>query len=157
MIMNKLASTLTIFFLSTTVYAQVPEAFLGKWEGSGTLYNSDATFSMEWQQVLDGQFYHLNFNNALNNGAFSMNAHGYYKVEGDSLTGYWLDSRGVSFPLTGVIKDQTLTIHWGTADFEQGKTEYALLPSDRIEVKDFVLRDDEYSQFGSATYQRKQN
>ncbi len=155
--MKKLALILITVFLSISGYAQVPESFLGKWEGSGSLYNSDAFFSMEWEQVLNGQFYRLNFENALNSGAFSMVAHGYYNIEGDSVSGYWLDSRGVSFPLTGLVEEHSLIINWGTPDFEQGKTEYSLLTSDEIVVKDFVLRNGEYAQFGNATYQRKQD
>ncbi len=154
--MNKLAPILIIFFFSTATYAQLPEAFLGKWVGSGTLYNSEATFTMEWERVLNEQFYRLNFTNALSNGAFSMSAHGYYKSEGDSVSGHWLDSRGVSFPLTGVMEEHTLIIHWGTEDFEQGRTEYTLLASGEVEVIDFVLRNGEYAQFGNAIYQRKQ-
>lgn len=153
--MKKLAFIFATIFISSLCYAQVPESFLGKWEGSGTLYNSDATFSMEWEQVLNGKFYRLNFTNALDNGTFSMNAHGYYEVEADSVNGYWFDSRGVSFPLTGVIEDQVLTIQWGAADFEQGKTVYSLLTSNEIRVTDFVLRKGEYVQFGTATYQQK--
>ena len=155
--MKKSALVLLTILLCISVKAQVPDSFLGNWEGSGTLYNSGATFSMEWEQVLNKQFYRLNFLNSLNNGAFSMSAHGYYKIDGDSVTGYWLDSRGVSFPLTGVIEEQMLIIHWGTADFEQGRTEYVLLASGEIEVKDFVLRNGEYAQFGNAIYQQKQD
>lgn len=153
--MKKLTFFFATFFVSTLGYAQVPESFLGKWEGSGTLYNSDATFNMEWNQVLNGKFYRLNFTNALDNGAFSMSAHGYYEVEADSVNGYWLDSRGVSFPLNGIIEGQTFIIYWGTADFEQGKTVYSLLTSNEIRVTDFVLRNGEYVQFGTATYQQK--
>ena len=155
--MKKPALILIIVFLCTSASAQIPDSFFGKWEGSGTLYNTAATFSMEWEQVLNAQFLRLDFSNALDSGAFSMNAHGYYKIDGDSLTGHWFDSRGVSFPLTGVVKDQTMIIHWGTTDFEQGRTEYALLAPGKMEVTDFVLRNGEYAQFGKATYQRKQN
>lgn len=155
--MKKLALILLTIFFSASATAQIPEKLSGKWEGTGTLYNSDATFSMEWEQVLNGQFYRLDFENALNSGAFSMVAHGYYKIEGDSVSGYWLDSRGISFPLTGLVEEHSLIINWGTPDFEQGRTEYSLLTSGEIEVKDFVLRNGEYAQFGNATYQRKQD
>ena len=155
--MKKPALILLIVLLFTSAKAQTPDSFLGKWAGSGTLYNTAATFSMEWERVLNEQFYRLTFTNALDNGAFSMNAHGYYKMKGDSITGQWFDTRGVSFPVTGVVKDQTMIIHWGTADFEQGRTEYALLASGKMEVIDFVLRNGEYAQFGKATYQRKQD
>lgn len=155
--MIKPALILISLLLCTSANAQIPGSFLGKWEGSGTLYNTAATFSMEWEQVLSEQFYRLNFTNALDNGAFSMNAHGYYKMEEDSITGQWFDTRGVSFPITGVIEDQKMIIHWGTADFEQGRTEYALLAPGKMEVTDFVLRNGEYARFGKATYQRKQD
>ncbi|MBO6522337.1 MAG: hypothetical protein JJ971_00800 [Balneolaceae bacterium] len=155
--MKKPVLILITLLISFSANAQIPESFLGKWEGIGTLYNSEATFSMEWEQVLNQQFYHLSFSNALNNGAFSMSAHGYYRTEGDSITGQWFDTRGVSFPLRGVTKEHKLIIHWGTLDFEQGKTEYSLVSNDSMEVTDFVLKNGEYAQFGNATYQRKLN
>ncbi len=153
--MKKTILILIAGLITISAKAQLPESFLGKWEGSGSLYNTEATFGMEWEKVLNNKFYRLDFMNALNNGAFSMVAHGYYQIEGDSVTGYWLDSRGVSFPLSGTLDNLTLTIYWGTVDFEQGRTEYTLLNSDEMEVTDFVLRNGEYAQFGKAIYQRK--
>lgn len=152
--MKKPALLLTVVLLSFSAEAQISDFFLGKWVGSGTLYNTEATFSMEWEQVLNKQFYRLSFTNALNNGTFSMKAHGYYKVEGSSITGQWFDTRGVSFPLKGTIDKRKLIIYWGTSDFEQGRTEYSLLASGEMEVTDFVLRNKEYAQFGKANYQR---
>jgi hypothetical protein len=45
--------------------------------------------------------------------------------------------------------------YWDTAEIEQGKTIYRPVGKDKIEAKDFVLKEDEWKQFGEALYQRK--
>tara|TARA_R110000868_G_scaffold259361_1_gene517136 strand:+ start:37488 stop:37967 length:480 start_codon:yes stop_codon:yes gene_type:complete len=138
--------------------AQTLNSFLGEWKGSGFLMGNEADFQMKWEQVLNEQFFKLTFRNSISSASFSMDAHSYYKLMDDgTVSGYWFDSRGISFPLSGNFKDQTLIIHWGTPEIEQGRTEYTLLKSNEISVNDFVLRNGEYAQFGEVTYQLKPN
>lgn len=115
---------LSACFHALTVHAQIPGSLLGEWEGSGTLMGNTAEFSMKWEQVLNSQFYKLTFRNSIPNVSFSMNAHAYYKVTDDgTVSGYWFDSRGISFPLSGSTEENTITINWGTPEIEQGRTE----------------------------------
>lgn len=147
---------LYVCFNALNTHAQTPSSFLGEWEGKGTLMGNTAEFSMKWEQVLNDQFYMLTFRNSMPNSSFSMDAHAYYKIEDSgTISGYWFDSRGISFPLSGNTEDSTITILWGTPEIEQGKTEYVLTSHNEVTVNDFVLRNDEYALFGEATYQRK--
>ncbi len=136
--------------------AQILNSFLGSWEGNGTLMNNEANFEMKWEQVLNNEFFKLTFRNSIPSASFSMDAQAYYKeTENGTISGYWFDSRGISFPLEGNLSDTTLTIYWGTEEIEEGRTEYTLFDSETIKVSDFVLRNGEYALFGTATYQRK--
>lgn len=148
-----------LVFVTGNLRAQslITDRFLGAWTGTGLLYNEVATFSMKWESVLNDQFLQLQFKNRLNSGDFQMQAYGYYKSdEPGKINGFWVDSRGVSFPLRGVMQQDTLTIYWGTPDLEQGRTEYVLSANTSLNVTDYVLRDGEYTVFGEAVYHRSQ-
>ncbi len=156
--MNKslLLSLMIALSLSPAVKGQLPEPFIGQWTGTGTLYNQDASFSMKWEKVLNNEFVRLTFGNRLDNGSFSMQATGMYRIESDgTVKGSWFDSRGVHFPLNGKTEGSRLTVHWGTEDFEQGKTVYILTGPEAITVTDYVMKNGNYTKFGEATYTKK--
>lgn len=156
--MKELFLTILIGLTSGFLLAQesVPETFFGEWTGEGTLFGNDAQFEMKWEEVLNGQFIRLSFENRFSNGGFSMTAHGYYKLNEDgTFTGQWFDSRGVSFPLKGVFTSTQLTTEWEHSDVEKGRTEYEVLEQGTIRVIDFVFRDGSYQKFAEATYQLK--
>lgn len=137
---------------------QIPNDFLGEWQGSGTLMGKDADFEMKWEKVLNDQFLKLTFRNGFSDGSFSMKAHGYYKLNDDgSLSGQWFDSRGTSFPLKGTFTSTLFTTEWEDSDVEKGRSEYRILESGEVQVTDFVLRNGSYQKFAEATYQSKNN
>jgi len=127
------------------------------WQGKGTLMGAPASFEMSWKEVLNGQFMHLHFNNKVllkNNKTYTFNAHAYYKIINENeVQGSWFDSRGTTFPLTGKIESNQLTINWGSVDTEQGRTIYQTKIKETVEVIDFVLKDGKYIEFGRAHYQ----
>lgn len=138
--------------------AQIPDGFLGEWEGSGTLMGNKATFEMKWEQVLDNQFLKLSFKNSFSDGSFSMQANAYYKLKEDgSFSGFWFDSRGASFPLKGTYTTTSITTEWEDNGVEKGRTEYKFLETGKIQVSDFVFREGSYKKFAEATYQQKNN
>jgi hypothetical protein len=142
--------SMTGFFQSKTI-----NIFKGNWIGNGTLLGKEASFSMDWTQALNKQFYRLSFTNRFEDGSFSMEAHGYYKFDSDSsFTGYWFDSRGVSFPLSGSYSSNTLYVVWGNEEIEQGKTEYIYLSNGRMKVIDYVLKNGIYQKFAEANYSK---
>ncbi|NNE06711.1 MAG: hypothetical protein HKN15_13400, partial [Xanthomonadales bacterium] len=111
--------------------------------------------------VLDGAFTRLEFSNSMrgSDGAgFEFRAHGYYRPGEDGvISGTWLDSRGVRLPLSGTSPDDfTLRIEWGSAETEQGRTEYRI-DGDRLQVVDEVLLPDgAWRVFGRSELQRVQ-
>ncbi|GAB5409904.1 MAG: hypothetical protein BalsKO_22690 [Balneolaceae bacterium] len=151
---------LLILFLgvsSTLSPAQVLNTFLGNWEGSGTLMGKEGSFEMKWEQVLNDEFLKLNFKNGFSDGSFSMEATAFYKLTADStFSGFWFDSRGVSFPLNGSYTFNSITTEWENPGVEKGRTEYKFLESGEIRVFDFVFRNGTYQKFATATYQQKE-
>ena len=127
-----------------------------EWNGEGQLMGSSATFKMKWSSVLNDNFYQLNFENRRydNDKEIQFTAIGLYRVEAQSISGTWFDSRGISFPLVGTVNDSSMVIQWGSPDNEMGKTIYELINTSELKVKDFILKDDNEIQFGTATYQK---
>ncbi len=131
------------------------EKLYGEWSGMGSLFGTDANFSMTWEPELNNAFLKLTFQNKFKDGSGQervMNAVAYYDIKNGK--GQWFDSRGVMLPLQLEITEDSMTVLWGDEDSEKGKTIYMIKSDDQIEVHDFVLRDDDYSQFGTAQYNR---
>lgn len=126
------------------------------WNGLGVLMGKKATYSMNWQSVLNNQFIKLEFQNkreSENNEAIVFNATAFYKIVNDTIvTGNWFDNRGMSLPLKGHVKENELTILWGNDETERGKTIYHYTSNNTITVEDFIMNNGEYYKFGNATY-----
>ncbi len=129
------------------------------WNGVGMLMSKKATFTMDWQRVLGNQFIKLEFQNkrkSKNNKDIIFRATAFYKIVNDTtVTGNWFDNRGMSFPLKGHIKENELTILWGSNETEMGKTIYRYTNDNIITVEDFIMNNGKYYKFGSATYNTK--
>jgi hypothetical protein len=134
------------------------DPFLGAWEGQGKLFGTEATFSMEWEWVLEHKFVRLTFQNSMQSpdGAGRiLKAQAFYLPVGEGrFEGTWFDSRGMALPLRAKIEQTTLTALWGGPETEQGRTVYRVLDEDRLEVTDFVWRSDQWQPFGHAIYGR---
>ena len=139
----------------------VIKEFIGVWEGHGKLFESEASFSMKWEWVLEKQFVRLTFQNKMPGPEGKnriLKAQAFYKPkEPGQFEGTWFDSRGMVLPLQGSTEDGVLTILWGTPESEQGRTVYRLLDESQIEVEDFVFKDSQWHQFGHATYKRSKS
>jgi len=153
---------LLIFTLLLTAGTTLGQSFWddmasGSWKGGGTLMGSEADFYMKWSWELDGKFLKLEFQNKRTSDSgreLIFKSHAYYQPKNDSLfKGTWFDSRGVTFPVSGVLKDSTFTVNWGTPETEQGKTVYTLISDIEVKVTDYVLRGENYVKFGEAVYQ----
>ncbi len=154
-------AALICFLISISVsgIAQSSSSFsqgaIGNWEGSGTLFNFQASFKMQWNQVLNDKFMRLVFENKFTDPSGNeriMNAHAYYDLE--SKKGQWFDSRGLILPLKLEIEDNMMTVFWGDESTERGKTVYSVIDGNKINVKDFVFQKDVYQAFGEAQYEK---
>ena len=126
-----------------------------KWKGSGILLGSETNFVMKWNKVLDGQFYQLEFKNEreTEDGKIVFKAIGFYKITGSaSFEGTWFDTRGLSFPLKGLVSENQLVVDWGTPDTEKGKSVYTIMKTGEISVEDYVQKNGKSITFGKAIY-----
>lgn len=129
--------------------------FIGSWQGKGNLLGEKAEFEMKWEWVLDHQFLKLEMRSTRSNddgNPTSFTGHGYYHFTGNTFTGTWLDSRGISFPLKGTVDDHSLISEWGSEDLEQGRTEYTLHRNGSLQVDDYVLRNEAFTLFSHSIY-----
>ncbi len=126
------------------------------WDGEGMLMGAKATFTMKWEHALQSQFIKLEFQNSRKlegKEDIVFMATAFYKIENDTVViGYWFDSRGVSFPLKGNIKDKEMIINWGNPETEMGKTVYRYTADNTITVEDYIGSKGTYHKFGNATY-----
>ncbi|MEK6155499.1 hypothetical protein WIW50_19735 [Flavobacteriaceae bacterium 3-367] len=148
-----------LLLMGTTVHAQqeitFKEGIVGQWEGQGTLFGTDAAFKMHWTTTLNDKFVKLSFQNQFVEKSGTtrvMKASAFYNLE--KKEGYWFDSRGLMLPLKLEPAAQSLTVWWGDESTEQGKTVYTLLGKKRLNVEDYVLKDNSYMSFGKAQYQK---
>lgn len=136
-------------------YAIITALTKQDWKGSGNLMGKEATFMMKWEKVLNNEFLKLEFENKRksdDNTYIPFKANAYYKIIEDKIEGHWFDSRGVSFPLSGLLQNNSITIFWGTEETEKGKTVYTYTKLENIVVEDFIFKNGEYLKFGKATY-----
>ncbi len=86
---------------------------------------------------------------------YRFQAHAYYRAGDDgAITGTWLDSRGVTLPLTGTAGEASMDIEWGSEATERGRSRYRIT-GDTLEVVDEVLLPDgQWRVFGRSTLRR---
>lgn len=128
---------------------------LGNWEGKGTLMGNTATFQMQWKTTLNNRFIQLTFSNSFTDKqgtTRTLTSHAYYNFS--TKKGVWVDSRGVILPLVLEFTSTTLTVLWGDAHTEQGKTIYKVM-KDGMLTEDHVLKNGKYFLFGTASYTKK--
>lgn len=128
-----------------------------RWEGSGELLGSTASFRMDWRPILEGKFYELSFQNQREESrAYVFRAKGIYRPEGNgTFTGTWFDSRGYSFPLKGTFTENELTVYWGNLELEEGKTIFTIKDDGTVSVMDYILEKEKLIPFGNALYQKR--
>ncbi len=131
-------------------------ALAGSWQGSGETNGMASSQQMTWEVVLGGQFHRLTLANRMTDAdgkEWHFKAQAFYRIQYDgSIAGTWFDSRGLTFPLSGSVDEAgTMTILWGTAETEQGRSSY-LLGAEGLEVTDEVLtREGEWRVFGRSS------
>ncbi|MDT7831639.1 hypothetical protein RQM59_04565 [Flavobacteriaceae bacterium S356] len=162
--MKNFYTGLLLLFLTSNMTAQnnsedtrqtLLKEILGRWEGKGTLMGNQATFQMQWNTALNNKFVQLTFSNTFTDKqgiTRTLASKAYYNL--NTKKGVWIDSRGMILPLALDFTTDTLTVLWGDAHTEQGKTIYKVADND-IQTEDYVLKNEQYFLFGRASYVRK--
>lgn len=132
----------------------------GTWAGEGKFMGNGARLELKYEWVLNGKFLRLSLKNESRTAGGErqlFEGHVYYEAKSDgSVAGTWFDSRGVSFPVKGSFEGDALTVLWGSAATEQGKSVYRFVDARTIEVVDSVLaKDGTWRQFAAAVVRRQ--
>jgi hypothetical protein len=163
---RRLSAALIVALAALPALAQdgAAAAFLGRlagsWQGAGEVRQMAADMRMHWEPVLDGEFHRLSMENRMSGKdgqTWHFKAQAYYRVQEDgTLTGTWFDSRGITLPLTGRVQGEAMTIDWGTAEIERGRSTYRLA-GEALEVTDEVYgKDGALAVFGRTKLAREQ-
>ncbi len=127
----------------------------GRWEGEGELLDRPASFEMTWTKALNGRYLRLEFGNAYTDvdpPEPVLESHAYYRLGGTTLTGRWIDSRGVMLSIEAEIVGSSLVATWRGE--ENGRTEYTVIDANTVEVADYVRANGQYHLFAKARYRR---
>jgi hypothetical protein len=118
----------------------------GEWQGEGEVLGTASVQRARWEPALDAAFFRFVFDNrmtAADGRASRFRAEAFYRVGSDgTISGTWLDSRGMTLPLAGSVDDSgALVILWGTEATERGRSTYRLV-EDALEITDEVVGED---------------
>jgi hypothetical protein len=97
----------------------------GQWRGPGTVLGRAITMEQDWTSAVGGAFTSLTMRHMPADGGTtaSFQGLGVYRARGDSVTGTWHDSRGITFSVTGRCADGAFSSRW--SGVERGRTVYA--------------------------------
>lgn len=132
----------------------------GNWEGAGEVLGMASNQQARWEPALNAAFFRFVFDNrmtAADGKESRFHAEAFYRVAGDgSVTGTWLDSRGMTLPLAGGLDESgALVVLWGTVETERGRSTYRLA-GDTLEITDEVVAEDGgWRVFGHTTLKRR--
>ena len=129
--------------------------FIGQWQANGKAFGQPAFVLMEWAPTLNDKFVRLDYsissadkNSETGERTLYFQGVAYYKQLNDNtLKAFWADNTGDFHPIQASRDGNTLIVLWGVEGEKQGKTKYALTDSDSIQVTDWILKDDVWTEF----------
>ncbi len=125
---------------------------IGTWEGPGRVAGRDVRMRQNWSRSLQNAFVELSMLHLspADSTHTLFSGRGFYRsTRSDSIGGTWLDSRGLTFQLSGTCRDRTLHVEWiGSA--ERGDTQYSLQPDGSLAVVDRVMQGTNLREFGRS-------
>ncbi len=128
--------------------------FAGTWKAEGTSFGLPSKSTMTWSRDLAGKFYRAEYRIDMDNKGKASNftGHGYYRAGGND--GFWADTSGDLHPLVISYTENGLTAIWGKAGGKQGRSSYIMQADGRIEVIDWILRDEGWREFNRTLFSR---
>lgn len=113
-------------------------ALHGVWVGTGRVAGREVVMQQAWRPALGGTFSELVMTHRLpsDTARVVFEGRGFYRVSGDSVTGTWMDARGLTMALRGTCRANTLAMEWTGA--ERGATAYTRHADSTLEVADSV-------------------
>ncbi len=130
----------------------------GRWQGGGEVSGMTAAITLRFRPAFGGRGYHLDFENRMrgkDDKEWVFAAEALYRCDPKGVcSGHWYDSRGVVLPLKARVESERLTVEWGDATTERGRTTYAL-DEGKLRIDDEVLgKDGAWKAFGTTSAER---
>lgn len=139
------AFALVLAFFATPASAlDCPAPYLcalnGSWAADGTSFGKPARVTMRWESVLGGKFARIDYRiETKGEGAQVFEGTGLYRpLKDGAYDGTWFDSQGAMHPLQAVFTGAKLTTHWGVPGKTYGRTTYAVIDDEHVEVVDEI-------------------
>lgn len=131
-----------------------PPMPLSSFEAPCNAWGTPATCKSSWSAGKHKSHVIQEYSISTESGAQMFAGRGLYRfADGGKVTGFWEDSQGSIHPLTGEWDGSTLTINWGSAETELGRSAYVFGAQGGMTSTDWVLREDkEWHQFMTVTY-----
>ncbi|MEM6901361.1 MAG: hypothetical protein AAF583_16530 [Pseudomonadota bacterium] len=154
-------ASITVMVCSAVVMAepgtedQEPNQLVGDWIADCDAWGVPASCQISWSEGVHDAHLTISYSIANRDTAETIfRGNGVYRLRNDDLDGYWSDSGGAIHPLRASWADAALTTHWGRAGGDQGRTVYQLTDDGRLNVVDWSLQDEGWTEFMSVTYER---
>lgn len=140
-----MVAAILLIVLARTVDAQSSAAasclanLHGTWRGPGTILGRPVVMEQRWQPALRGAFTEMSMQHFVSDTSTvpQFEGRGFYRSRtgSDSVSGSWLDARGLTLVVSGSCRDGSFSSHWSGA--ENGRTVYALR-GDELSVIDSI-------------------
>ncbi len=131
------------------------DARTGEWSGRGRVAGREIVMRQVWRTSIAGAFRELTMTHhpVSDTSSTSFEGRGFYRAAaGDSVSGTWMDARGLTMSLAGTCRDGGLVMRWTGA--ESGETAYAIQPDGALLVIDRVGAPGAMREFGRSTLRR---
>lgn len=127
---------------------------LGAWSAACDGFGVPATCTSDWRPGQHAS--HVVQTYAVvraSDGAQIFSGRGLYRITDGKVDGIWEDSRGAILDLAGRFEDQTLSVIWGDASDEIGRSVYTFAP-EQMQARDAVLTETGWREFMAIDYRR---
>lgn len=127
---------------------------LGDWQSACDAWGTPATCRATWQRGKHASLVEQHYTIvSAGNGMEIFAGRGLYRIIDGQVDGIWEDSRGQILPLAGTYQDGVLSVIWGEASSEIGRSVYTL-NEPTLQAVDSVLTESGWRTFMTIDYTR---
>jgi len=128
------------------------DSLLGSWRAECDAWGVPAHCHTQWTAGLHGDHLIQQYSiTEVAGDAVLFQGRGIYRFSDGGVDGYWEDSQGSIHPLSGSWENGALTVIWGAADTEIGRSRYQLADA-ALTVTDWVLEESGWRSFMQVEY-----
>lgn len=155
-LITAIAASCALFAPVCAESAPASSSFVGGWQGTCDAWGVPATCTAIWRPGQHESHLVQDYSIVSNeDGTRIFSGRGLYRIVDGKVDGIWEDSRGQILPLGGSFENDTLTVIWGDATSEIGRSFYAL-QNNQLRATDSVLTDSGWQVFMTIEYARDQ-